>query len=72
MLLPLFVNADDSGNNAWYQVYGYAAFKLTGYDFQGSHNSIFGYFVKFVESSDAFTYGAGAPDLGARVVSLTG
>jgi len=72
VLLPLFVDADRSGTNAWYQVYGYAAFWLTDYDFHGSHNSIFGYFVKFVESSDAFTYGAGAPDLGARVVSLTG
>lgn len=70
VLLPLFVISGDNGNNAWYQVYGYAAFKLTSFHFQGSHNSIFGYFRVFVEPSDAFTYGEGAPDLGARVVNL--
>lgn len=71
VLLPLFDKAGGTGSGAWYQVYAYAAFRLSAFHFQGSHNWIEGYFVKFVEPSDAFTYGAGAPDLGARVVYLT-
>ncbi len=72
VLLPLFEKYGGTGTNAWYQVYGYAAFRLTGFHFQGSHNWLNGYFLVFVSPSDAWRYGAGAPDLGARVVSLTG
>ena len=39
MLLPLFVESGDTGNNAWYQVYGYAAFKLTGYHLGGQYSA---------------------------------
>jgi len=72
VLLPLFEKHGGTGTNAWYQVYAYAAFRLTGFHFQGSHNWLNGYFLVFVAPSDAWRYGAGAPDLGARVVSLTG
>jgi Flp pilus assembly protein TadG len=82
VLLPLFDNTGDSGSNAWYRVYGYAAFTVTGYDFVGqyswnkpagcggSERCIAGYFTRFVTISEAFDYSASAPQLGAAVVSL--
>ncbi|MGY1712402.1 TadE/TadG family type IV pilus assembly protein [Geodermatophilus sp. SYSU D00758] len=33
VLLPLFDDEGGTGANAWYQIYGYAAFTITGYDF---------------------------------------
>jgi hypothetical protein len=82
VLLPLFDQAGDSGTNAFYHLYGYAAFTLTGYDFGGQYawnkqgcnandRCIKGYFTRFVDLSEAFDYGVGAPQLGASVVRLT-
>ena len=76
VLLPLFDESGDTGNNAWYQVYGYAAFKLTGYHLGGQYSAaskpcngndrcVAGYFTRFVELSDAWIYGPDAPQLGA-------
>ena len=81
VLLPLFVQSGDTGNNAWYQVYGYAAFRITGYHL-GSHYStspqpcngnqrcVTGYFTRFVELSSAFDFTSDAPELGALVLRL--
>ena len=84
VLLPLFEAVGDTGTSAWYRVYGYAAFRLTGYNFPSksytfnasgclspSRNCIKGYFTEFVDLSSAFQIGDGAPDLGAAVVKLT-
>lgn len=83
VLLPVFDKAGDSGSNAWYHLYGYAAFTVTGYYFVGQYSwnasptcsgndrCIKGYFTRFVDLSEAFEYGVGAPQLGASVVSLT-
>ena len=82
VLLPLFDQAGDTGSSAWYHLYGYAAFTVTGYSFVGQYKwngsgcggndrCIKGYFTRFVDLSEAFTYGAGAPQLGASVVRLT-
>ncbi|MFC8597919.1 MULTISPECIES: pilus assembly protein TadG-related protein [unclassified Isoptericola] len=83
VLLPLYDQAGSSGSNAWYRLYGYAAFRLTGYHFVGQYSwsaagtckgnvrCIQGYFVRIVELDDSFTLGAGAPRLGASVVALT-
>lgn len=81
LILPLYDKFGGTGSGAWYHVYAYAAFKLTGYNFGGQYkwNSqctgndtcITGLFTKMVAPSDAFTYGTGAPDLGARVFTLT-
>ncbi len=38
VLLPLFDESGGTGSNAWYRVYGYAAFKLTGYHFGGQYS----------------------------------
>lgn len=84
VLLPIFDQAADSGSNASYHVYGYAAFKLTGYNFPSkaytwnasgctspSRDCVKGYFTQFVDFAAAFHYSADAPHLGAAVVSLT-
>jgi Flp pilus assembly protein TadG len=80
VLLPIFDRSGETGNNAWYHVYGYAAFTITGYDFAGQYkwNSpcggndrcIKGYFVQYVEPSDAFFYDSTAPALGAWILRL--
>lgn len=83
VLLPVFDTADGQGSPATYHVYGYAAFVLTGYYFPANPNPlsmkkecsqsdcIKGHFIEFVNPDKAFTYGAGAPNLGAEVVQLT-
>ena len=83
ILLPLFDAETGTGNNATYRIYGYAAFKLTGYNFgglykepnpapcSGSERCVRGYFVKYVDLSGAFNYDGGAPNLGSTAVSLT-
>lgn len=82
VLLPLFDQATGTGANATYRIFGYAAFRLTGYNFGGQYKStpapcsgnercVAGYFVNYVDLSDAFTYGVGAPQLGSNVVILT-
>ena len=81
VLLPLFDQAGGTGSNAWYRVYGYAAFKLTGFALggqfktspqpcSGSARCIAGYFVRFVDESDRFTYTSTGPDLGADILRL--
>ena len=81
VLLPLFEESGSSGNNAWYRVYGYAAFRLTGYHL-APHNSstptpcggndrcVAGYFTRFVELSDAWNYSPDAPQLGSSILRL--
>ena len=82
ILLPIFDAYYGRGNNATYRMYGYAAFKMTGYHFGGLYSSnpapcngnkrcISGYFMRFVDISEAFTYGVGNPQLGASIVKLT-
>lgn len=84
VLLPLYDEMSEKGGaKAWYHINAYAAFVLTGYDFagqykqpatppcKGSDRCIQGYFLKVVDRDTAFTYGAGAPDVGTQVVTLT-
>jgi Flp pilus assembly protein TadG len=81
VLLPLFEESGSTGNNAWYRVYGYAAFKLTGYALggqyatspkpcSGNERGVSGYFTRYVELSDAWKYTPDAPQLGASVLRL--
>jgi Flp pilus assembly protein TadG len=81
VLLPLFDSAGGTGANAWYQVYGYAAFRITGYAFggqftttpkpcSGNERCVSGYFTRLVDLSDAFSYSPDAPALGASVLRL--
>ena len=85
VLLPLFDASGGTGNGAWYHVYGYAAFQLTGYAFNGSTKSgtrvcgpgtnssdrcVTGYFTRFVDLRDAWTYSPTAPQLGTSILRL--
>ncbi|HLM06781.1 MAG TPA: pilus assembly protein TadG-related protein [Blastococcus sp.] len=81
VLLPLFDESGLTGTNAWYHVYGYAAFQLTGYSLGGQYDTtpkpcngnercIAGYFTRFVELSDAWNYSPDAPQLGSSVLRL--
>jgi len=81
VLLPLFDQSGASGSNAWYRVYGYAAFKLTGYALggqyatspkpcSGNERCVSGYFTRYVELSDAWNYSPDAPQLGASILRL--
>jgi Flp pilus assembly protein TadG len=81
VLLPIFDQSGDTGSNAWYRVYGYAAFKVTGYSLGGQFTTspkpctgndrcVSGYFTRFVELSDAWNYSPDAPTLGASVLRL--
>ncbi|MGY1813064.1 pilus assembly protein TadG-related protein [Blastococcus sp. SYSU D00820] len=81
VLLPIFDEFGGSGSNAWYHVYGYAAFHITGYALggqfetrpqpcSGNDRCISGYFTRWVELSDAFTSSPTAPDLGAEILRL--
>ena len=81
VLLPIFDTSGSTGSNGWYHVYGYAAFKLTGYFFGGQYASspkpcsgsarcVTGYFTRFVELSDAWNYSPDAPDMGSSILRL--
>jgi hypothetical protein len=80
VLLPIFDEAGGTGSSAWYHVYGYAAFRITAYHFGGQYDAgrpckgedrcIRGYFTRFVDAGDSFSYGPGAPSLGAWVLRL--
>jgi Flp pilus assembly protein TadG len=81
VLLPLYDQAGSTGNNAWYHVYAYAAFTLTGYSLGGQYKTspapcggndrcIAGYFTRFVDLSDRFTYTTDGPDTGASILRL--
>ena len=81
VLLPLFEEAGETGTNAWYRVYGYAAFRLTGYHLGGQYGTasrpcngndrcVAGYFMRFVELSDAWQYSPDAPQLGSSILRL--
>lgn len=80
VLLPIFDQYGGTGSSAWYRVYGYAAFTITAYHFGGQYDfgrpckgedrCIRGYFTRFVDAGDSFSYGPGAPSLGAWVLRL--
>ncbi len=81
VLLPIFDEYGGTGSSAWYRVYGYAAFRLTGYHFTGQFHTVpkpcngnvrcvTGYFTRFVELSDEWEYSPDAPQLGSSILRL--
>ncbi|WP_336649825.1 pilus assembly protein TadG-related protein [Kocuria rosea] len=85
VLLPVYRDLGGSGNNAWYEIDGWVAFKLLGYRFPGLEKDnesytgatclspctgIIGQFERFATLDQAFT--GGGPNYGASVVGLTG
>lgn len=84
-LIPLFNSATGNGNNAVYSLVGFAAFKVTGYNFTGSGGvvdslapsctgncrGIQGYFLRFVSLQEGMTLSGGKPNYGGTGVVLT-
>jgi Flp pilus assembly protein TadG len=85
ILIPIFDNYTGTGNNAQYHIYGYAAFKFTGYYFSGQYKHwpasgvgtctgnercISGYFTRFVSLDEVLDIGPG-PQLGLSIITLT-
>lgn len=80
VLLPIFDRTAGTGSGGRYHVFGYAAFRLTGYYFSGDFKGtracsgdercVRGYFTRFVEPSDAFFYDSDAPRMGAEILRL--
>jgi len=81
ILIPIFDQATGTGNNADYRVYGYAAFKFTGYYFGGQFKSspapcngnarcVSGYFTRYVNLDEVLDIGT-APDLGLSIITLS-
>ena len=79
ILLPVYADRGGNGRNAWYEIYGYAAFTVTGYYFSGqswnppcdkSDRCISGYFTQIHHTEPDFDYGPDAPNLGAAAVFL--
>lgn len=80
VLLPVFTSGRGSGTGAYFRVYGYAPFKLTGYYFgsgfswnapcSGNDRCLRGYFTRLDDQSNLFSYGD-APHLGAGFLRLT-
>jgi Flp pilus assembly protein TadG len=81
VLLPIFDQAGSQGSNGWYRVFGYAAFRVTGYNFAGQFQStpqpcggnarcLSGYFTRFVDTTASFPPDPNAPLTGLRVVRL--
>lgn len=83
VLLPIFDRARGTGSSGEYEIYGYAAFTLTGYYFAGQYRypsqppcrgnarCISGSFDRFVDLTEDFDYSPSGPRLGAAVVALT-
>lgn len=84
VLVPVFDDTDadgirGGGRGAWFEVHGYAAFTVTGYNFSGqswnppcsgNQRCIRGHFATTLHNDPDFDYGPGAPDLGAAAVLL--
>lgn len=83
VLLPIYYQVRGEGSNGEYRIFGYAAFTMSGYRFQGgvnymapagcggSDHCIRGSFNRFVDLTDDFDYSPNGPRLGAAVVALT-
>jgi Flp pilus assembly pilin Flp len=82
ILVPIFGEQTGTGNGAQYRIYGYAAFKFTGYFFGSSFKSspqpcngndrcIEGYFTRYVNLDEVLEINGAAPDLGLTIITLT-
>ncbi len=79
IILPVFDDVDSSGN---YHIKGFAAFQLLGFNFPGhswNNNGLVsckgsckGLIGKFVQFTSLSNFALGGPDLGAKVVRLSG
>lgn len=84
IFLPVFDVYRGTGNNAEYQIFGYIAFQLSGYNFggqyqyppasppcRGNDRCISGTFLRYADLDSTFTVSPTGPQLGAVSVGLT-
>jgi Putative Flp pilus-assembly TadE/G-like len=70
ILLPVYRETREQGAGFEYEVVGWVGFVVTDYQIQGSkNNKIYGYFTQVIWEG-IYSEEAGAPDFGARAVSL--
>ncbi|ATG51866.1 hypothetical protein CFK38_10275 [Brachybacterium vulturis] len=80
ILLPVFVETRGTGSNGEYKIYGFAAFRVTGYAFDNKHtcwnmacnggDKIQGHLVDYIAYDGSVAYDPDAPNLGTVVVRL--
>jgi len=86
ILIPVFEQTGGSGPSGWYKIYGFAAFKITGWKFGGNGSSDLnwnntgtpsctgncrGIIGSFQRFIDiGSTHTMGGPDLGAKNIKL--
>jgi hypothetical protein len=70
ILLPVYRAVREQGAGFEYEVVGWVGFVVTDYQIQGAkNNKIFGYFTQVIWDG-IYSEEAGAPDFGARAISL--
>jgi hypothetical protein len=71
LLFPVYRKLTGTGTGAKYQIVGWAAFRVSGLDLQGSNEKIFGEFVSVTwDGIQAGSSGSAPPDFGVKNVSL--
>jgi Flp pilus assembly protein TadG len=71
LLFPVYRKLTGTGTGAKYEIIGWAAFRVTGLDFQGTNEKIFGEFVSVTwDGIQAGSAGETPPDFGVKNVSL--
>ena len=71
LLFPVYRKLTGSGTGAEYEIVGFAAFRITGLDFHGTNEKIFGEFVSVTwDGIQAGSSGSAPPDFGVKNVSL--
>jgi hypothetical protein len=71
LLFPVYRKIVGTGTGAKYQIVGWAAFRITGLDLQGTNEKIFGEFVSVTwDGVQAGSVGETPPDFGVKNVSL--
>lgn len=71
LLFPIYRKLTGGGTGAKYEIVGWAGFKLTGMDFKGSNEKLFGEFVSVTwDGIQAESASQAPPDFGVKNVSL--
>jgi Flp pilus assembly protein TadG len=72
LMFPVYDTLTGNGTNATYHIIAWIGFYLTGYDMGGSSGELYGHFTEITWQGLPATANSGQPNLGARVVTLTG
>ena len=70
LLFPVYETLQGTGDNAEYKIIGWVAFKVTGVDFTGNQEKIFGEFVEVIWEGIQVTAGGSGAGIGVRAIAL--